>query len=210
MKLLAAFAFLLLLIVDGLSSQESRIFGGFETPVDAFPWVVSLRFFNPPGQSAPVPLCAGSILSEIFVLTAASCFSGAEALTEFFSIQAGVHDRTNVNASNEQIRSITHVIVHPKYNASRLLNDLALVRVFPPFNFTPSNVASLSLTNVTNLNGSDLIAVGWGILNQSNPTVGATGLHQVTVQEDWQCTAEKAIDPNTQLCATGEKTILCK
>lgn len=206
------FVVLLIAFIGSIRAEDSdaRIFGGFETPIDAFPAIVSLRFYNPPGQTAPIALCAGSILSDIFVLTTASCFSGIEAFFEFFSIQAGVYDRTNVSETTEQIRSISHVIVHPMYNATLLINDLALVRVFPPFDFNESSVANLPLANATDLTGLDLIAIGWGIVNQSAPTVGATTLQQVTVQEDQQCTKDKAIDPSTQLCASGKTTELSK
>ena len=50
---------------------NERIFNGSEASLNAFPWMVSVRF-NLFGVLKTD--CGGVILSDIFVLTAASCF----------------------------------------------------------------------------------------------------------------------------------------
>ncbi|CAF1122811.1 unnamed protein product [Rotaria sp. Silwood1] len=199
-------AIIILLTIHEVFGQEiiERIFDGSQAPADAFPWMVSVRFHDSQGTNRILPICGGSIVSEIFVLTAASCFYGAHINGfNLFSIEAGVHNIFNESEGLEQVRSISHIIAHPNYSAIRYLNDLALVRVSSAFNMKALNLDTISLSNLTSLEDMNLTTIGWGILNQSNPTVAATFLQEVIVQENVECTKNKAINATTQLCATG-------
>ncbi|CAF1129781.1 unnamed protein product [Rotaria sordida] len=204
MKLLTIIFILLLTVHEFVGQQiAGRIFNGIQAPDDAFPWMVSVRFYDSQ-QNRILNVCGGSIVSEIFVLTAASCFFGAHTNGFYlFSIKAGVHNIINGSEALEQVRSVSHIIVHPSYNASSYFNDLALVRVSIPFNMNALNLNNISLSNLTALENMDLVTIGWGILNPSNPTEGATFLQQITVQENVECTKNKAINSTTQLCAPG-------
>ncbi|CAF3016792.1 unnamed protein product [Rotaria sp. Silwood2] len=199
--------FILLLIVHEFVGQEiaARIFDGSVASADTYPWMVSVRFNGLQETDPILHVCGGSIVSEIFLLTAASCFFGAHTNGfNLFSIKAGVHNIINGSEKLEQVRSISHIIVHPNYNSNRFLNDLAVVRVSPAFNMTALNLDMISLSNLTSLENMNLTAIGWGILNQSDPTVSARFLQQVIVQENVECTKTKAINSTTQLCAPGD------
>jgi secreted trypsin-like serine protease len=202
--------FILLLSVHGFVGQEidERIFGGTETSEDEFPWMVSVRFNDSVQQNRTINICGGSIISDIFVLTAASCFFNASRFSYLFSIKAGIHNIINGNEEKEQLRSIAYIIEHPNYNSIRFLNDLALVRVTSPFNLKTINVNTISLSNLTSVEDMDLVTIGWGVLNQSNPTIRATILQQVTVHEDVECTKNKMSNSTTQLCASGKTYLL--
>ena len=200
MKFLIVFLSLSILPRSSTLPCEGRIFGGCEAPVNAFPWMVSVRFNN--GLNSP-HLCGGSILTDTYVLTAASCFYDAQENTQYFSIRAGIRDLFNPNLTMEQYRSISKISVHPSYNSTENINDIALVRVSSPFVFDPSLVWNISLANINQLQDLDLVIVGWGILNQSNPTIGANYLQQLSVREDTQCTIDLTTNSTTQLCATG-------
>ena len=187
------------------SPSDARIFGGTTADSDAFPWVVSLRIRDPGNLTNIVPLCAGSILSEMFVLTAASCFFGYQSVPMLFSIRAGILDFFNPNVTAEQIHQVSAIVLHPAYNATGYVNDIAIIRLATPLIFNPSSVWNIPLSNVSELEDLDLTAVGWGILNQSNPTIAANFLQQIVVQEDVNCTMNSAPDATTQLCAPGKR-----
>ncbi|CAF2120402.1 unnamed protein product [Rotaria magnacalcarata] len=204
MKFLIVFIFLL--TVHEFIGQQAveRILGGSEAPAGAFPWMVTIRFHDVQPPNRIIDICGGSIISDIFVLTAASCFFNAHAqYFNQFSIKAGIHNIINDTENLEQIRTVSHIIVHPNYNSMLFLNDLALVRVSPPLNMKALNLDRISLSNLTSVEDIDLVTIGWGILNQSNPTVAATFLQQVIVQENADCTKNKMSNSTTQLCANG-------
>jgi secreted trypsin-like serine protease len=196
----------ILLIVLFLTSIHSllhdktneRILDGTEAPLNAFPWMVSVRF-NIFGTLKSD--CGGAILSDIFLLTAASCFLGLPSFTQYVSIKAGIHNIINGSEITEQSRLVSHIIVHPDYSSQNFLNDLALVRVTPPFDFNSSSVSSISLSNLISIENMDLITIGWGIFKLN---VSAANLQQVTVRENIECTKTKAINSTIQICAPGK------
>jgi len=207
-EIMNSFVFLVLVflsIISPLSSltPQERIFDGITAPVSAFPWMVSVRIQVPNNILNIIPVCAGSIISDTYILTAASCFFNFHDSTSLFSVRAGIYDFFNPNITSEQIRQVSHIFVHPSYNASGYVNDIALIRLTRPLTLNPSSVWEISLSNVTQLEDLDLVVVGWGILNQSNPTIAANFLQQVVVQEDANCTTNLITNSTTQLCATG-------
>jgi secreted trypsin-like serine protease len=206
MRLTALFVCLLLAQPSIGQWPQSRIFDGFPADAAEFPWMVSLRFHDPSNAEFPIPICGGSILSAEFVVTAASCFFNAAAFTEVFTVQAGVNNIVDPDRTTEQLRSIAHIIIHPSYQSASYVNDVALVRVSLPFELSSSRVSTIALSNITAAGDLDLIAIGWGIVNQSDPTVAAALLQQVLVHEDVRCTDDSAVNASTQLCATGRTT----
>ncbi|UJR24855.1 hypothetical protein I4U23_006224 [Adineta vaga] len=180
-----------------------RIYDGFDALEDANPWMVVIRYHDTVRPNHTLNLCGGSIISEIFVLTAANCFYNAHQFPHLFSIRAGVYNLDSNDTEREQIRSIPQIIVHPQYQFSNYLNDLALVRVEPPFNLKAINVNAIRLSNLTSVEEIELRATGWGVLSQNNSTIAASVLQEIIVQENVQCTKTKAINATTQLCAPG-------
>jgi secreted trypsin-like serine protease len=198
--------FLILLFLTNTHSlvhekTNERIFNGSEAPLNAFPWMVSVRFNLLNTLKSD---CGGAILSDIFLLTAASCFQGFTILTQYSTVTAGIHNFINRSETTEQKRIISHIIVHPDYSPQNFVNDLALVRVTQPFDFNSSSVSSISLSNLTSIENMDLVTIGWGILNQLKPNISAANLQQVTVRENVECTKNKAINSTIQICATGK------
>ena len=144
--------------------------------------------------------CAAALISDIFVLTSASCFQGVNFLTQYFEIKAGVHRLENTNDSSVQTRLISHLIAHPNYTNQGYRNDLALVRVSPPFDLTGSGVATITLSKATTVERMNLTTVSWTVWNQVNSTGVILPLQQVTVEEKVPCTEYAP----TQLCTIGK------
>ena len=182
-------------------NTNERIFDGTDAPDHAFPWMVSVDF-NLLNES--ISNCGGAILSDIFLITAASCLQSYTEHIQYITIKAGIHNIINGNDTTEQNRSVLQIIVHPDYSPLNFVNDLALVRVTPPFDFNSASVSNISLSSLTSVENMNLIIIGWGILNQSNPNVPAANLQQVTVQENIDCTENKAVNSTTQICASGK------
>lgn len=202
MKVLSELFFVILIYSYIDQGNEANAVDDLDASINTFPWVVSIQFqfFGDVEH-----VCGGVILSDIFVLTAASCFGAASNLSDLFSIRAGIDTTYHTQSAAEQIQPVSHIILHPYYESDKFLNNLALVRVSQAFDLESLSVSIIPLSNWTSLENLDLVTVGWNRqANQSDSSVPIILLRQTTVQEDIQCTANHSLDPKTQLCAIGE------
>lgn len=177
---------------------NERIFDGSEAPIHTYPWMVSIRFniLNLIKRD-----CGGVLISDTFILTAASCFENLTTLLQYFVMKAGIHRIGIINEPTEQVRYISQFILHPNYTTDYYLNDLALIRVSPPFYLDKLNVFPIVLSNLTSVEKRNLIATGWGGASYG---IVSIPLKQVIVQENVECTQSSLADPMTQLCASGK------
>lgn len=179
------------------SGSESRIVGGENAEPHSWPWTVSLRTFN-------LHSCAGSLINDQWVLTAAHCIVGS---FNSLIIHIGVHDE---RTPSPQIRRVDKVIIHPAYvPPPRYVNDIALLRLSEPVNLTvPETLAGLTCLPRPALPldypkpNTRLAVIGWGrlLFSGSRPSV----LRQVRVQalanNDSRCLGS-IIDKERQFCA---------
>ncbi|CAF1123084.1 unnamed protein product, partial [Adineta ricciae] len=135
----------------------SRIVGGENASDSTWGWAVSLSIG---GQW----LCGGSLISSSWILTAAHCIYGNENSSIFVSAA------TNQLYGAQQWRFASSAIIHPEYNDDIMVNDIALIKVSPPFNLTDSHISLLCLPAATTsdypLSGSTVVAIGWGKLSE--------------------------------------------
>lgn len=195
----APFFVFFLVKFDICQGIDGRIFDGADANITDYPWMVSIRLGN------VNHLCGGAILSDQFVLTAASCFPSILAtLPSVFVLKAGINQLVGGNESTEQTRSISQIIPHPHFNMGRPNeNNLALALLSTPWNLNDSGVSSISLSNLTVLDGVDLITIGWGFGNPANPSAPKY-LQEKVIQEDANCTSRELTNSSIQLCAEGQ------
>ncbi|KAM6930033.1 chymotrypsin-like elastase family member 2A [Lycodopsis pacificus] len=138
----------------------SRIVGGWEAPVGAWPWQVSIQIRSRHN-------CGGTIVSSLAVLTATHCFHkylSVSRSTSDFRVVAGLHV-LSAPGHQTQIRSISKVIMHEYYDDRTYDNDVALLILSSPFNFTDHVQPVCIPHNVTHefiLNFSHCFITGWG------------------------------------------------
>ncbi|KAF3860391.1 hypothetical protein F7725_000646 [Dissostichus mawsoni] len=107
----------------------SRIVGGWEALEGAWPWQVSI-------QIRSRHHCGGTIVSRLLVLTAAHCFKRyLRVRRSYFSVVAGLNV-LSAPGDGTQIRSIREVRMHKDYNNVTADNDVTLLLLSAPFNFT--------------------------------------------------------------------------
>ena len=114
-----------------LSTLATIIRGETETRRD-WAWVVRI-------STTDVPTCGGSILSSSWILTAASCV-----------IQLNISEITILAGSNNfergtQQRRVATIIMHPSFNKSSFVNDIALIRLETPLDMADSALAKICL-----------------------------------------------------------------
>uniref|UniRef100_A0A667XGZ3 Coagulation factor IX n=1 Tax=Myripristis murdjan TaxID=586833 RepID=A0A667XGZ3_9TELE len=142
-----------------------RIVGGKEVVPGEIPWQVAL-IARPSGQL----FCGGSILSELWVITAAHCL--VEGQGSFF-----------IRVGKKQYMLVEHV--HPRYDASVSMynHDVALLRLQSPINFSttarPICLGPKAFTEALMKEASPATVSGWGRTRFLGST--ATALQKVEV-----------------------------
>lgn len=98
--------------------MESRIVNGQIDTLNRFPWHASLEVTY---SNSPINYCGGSIISEWFILTSASCIYNAR------SIKVNMGSTYRSQPAKTLISSLSYV--HPQYNSFNFQNNIALVKL---------------------------------------------------------------------------------
>jgi len=146
----------ILIVVSEAKNIETRVVHGTPAVPFQFPWHVSLRMTVT--NSAQQSFCGGSLISDQFVLTAASCLRNVQ------SIQC---DLGSISFSNPLISvHSTQFLPHPQYNANFNTNDIALIRLPQPLQFS-TNIRSINLPTQTMAGDSfvdrEVYVAGFGV-----------------------------------------------
>jgi hypothetical protein len=154
--------------------KKARIFGGKTALHDSWSWTISI-------QNGNNHLCGGSILNERYIITAAHCLVDKMNRLSNITVCAGTNRLSDTCHQRHEIQTI---INHPSYNSKTFENDISLIQVKVPFNFTDTSIARICLPNKARYDrypktGTDVIAVGWG---RNEAGQQSDTLQQVTIQ----------------------------
>ena len=123
----------------------TRIVGGEAANSSTWGWAVSISI-------ASRYLCGGSIISDSWVITAAHCVS------DHISSQITVYAGSTRRWVGTQIRAVRNTIMHPNYDSTTFVNDIALLQLQFPFNMSDP---SLSLVCLPSVNETTLSMGEW-------------------------------------------------
>lgn len=153
----------------GVAGAGSRITGGSESPPHKYPWMASV-FMH---KGADTYFCGGTLLNNEWILTAGHCVDGFDGIDVFL----GAH---NVREESEEGRLefiAAEFFAHPEYSATTIKNDIGLIRLPQPINFTDT-IRPICLPSYSEEDekfaGLDAPASGWG-----KPTDDATSISPV-------------------------------
>lgn len=138
---------------------ESRIVNGQIDQLNRFPWHASLEVTY---SNGPINFCGGSIISEWFVLTSASCIQNGR------SIKVNMGSTYRTRPAKSLISTVAYI--HPQYNTINFQNNIALVKLPSALVFTSTlnaiRLLSRSQANDAFIAGSAYLT-GFGVTANS-------------------------------------------
>ncbi|MEM6667152.1 MAG: serine protease, partial [Pseudomonadota bacterium] len=135
------------------------IVGGSDASLGEFPHQVSLMdasAFND-GTAVERHFCGGSIIGDVWVLTAAHCVEFMIGNQEFFSIGAGSTDLEELEEY-----ALDGIWIHPRYDSSTFDYDFAIIRVNRPLNDREIPVVTRADNQFIRVGNTASIS-GWGV-----------------------------------------------
>lgn len=158
------------------NSGPESILGGTQAESGEFPFMVQVR---PDGD-----LCAGSLISDRWLITAAHCMEGISTASNI-SVRAGSNFLSNGGEVIEALR----FIVHPEFDALTFDNDIALIELASPVTANNTGVINWLSGNESSLlpEGASVVVTGWGSTSSGGSTSEDLLKVSVTVQYPNTC-----------------------
>lgn len=137
--------------------------GGVDAIQLEFPWLVSLRLFTPPNVTS-THFCAGSIINKKYVITSGHCILDGYPSPDNYIVIAGEY---NVRAKDpyEKRIPVKKIKIHPRYNATTLDYDYALLELKTALDFASVDKDLMPIclpTRDQGFDGQTCTASGWG------------------------------------------------
>src|SRR5262249_45255083 len=151
------------------SKPEFKIAGGTASTVKDYPFLVRI-------VADDKHLCTGSLISDRWVLTAAHCIVDGSAPKENGVAPIRHASQFKLNIGKDDVDSITVILreryVHEDYNAADFSNDVALLRLEDPVDFTDEIQPVKLMRDIADLPPNwSLTAAGWGIDDETQKSV---------------------------------------
>lgn len=143
----------------GITNPNERIINGFSTKENFWPWIVSIRTRNSFFNTFSSHLCAGTIINQYFIITAAHCVKGAKS--KDLVIIAGVYNLKD-KIQNSNIFYVNNFQYNNLYNITQ--NDVAWVKLSKKLIFS-NKIQAICLPpkwiNTKILFNKTLTLIGW-------------------------------------------------
>ena len=180
-----------------LRRLDGRIIGGESIDITEVPYQVGLYLYRS-------FVCGGSIISEDYILTAAHC---SYHVASAYLVRAGSSLKNEGSKHN-----IVEIKVHEEYNVTTdhiAINDIALMKVNPPFQLDKTRAAiPLISKNIFLSPGRHATISGWGVSTEDGSfpsNLQAIKVPLISKRSCQKCYSSIGVIPKGEICAAYPK-----
>ncbi|KAK9728949.1 Trypsin [Popillia japonica] len=191
---------------------QSSIQGDRYEGLGAYPWVVRVGFRNTLTGEIKYP-CTGTILDKRVILTAAHCALAKASNFKLFTVKVGEWlSNSDIDCGDEFCGlpaadlPVSHIIVHPNYQKETYRNNIALLVLRQPINYTVT-AQPICLPETWLLLPNNAVLVGWGKAAgqlEASPQQQAIRVPIASIQQCSKVYGNTLPINDEQLCAGGE------
>nr|XP_014288046.1 serine protease gd isoform X1 [Halyomorpha halys] len=171
----------------------------------SWPWLVAIFVKDESGIRFQ---CAGSLITNRHLVTAAHCMKNHKNNDwdrDNFVIYFGNHDVEDLKSSRTQIRQVDNIIIHPEYNETNYVADIAVMK-FKSIHYD-KYISPICLWNggvsLKPLLGRMGTVVGWGLDRTKRKTKKKPEVFQLPIVDQAECLRSR----KEFLYITSERTI---
>jgi len=144
-------------------------------------------------------LCGGAILNEQWIVTAAHC------LFNMNHVFVTIGDRSKLFHEEDEVQVFPeHFFVHPHFDKTSMVNDVALIKLPKPIPFT-DKIQPVCLAKTVPAPGTSCFVAGWGATSQGGFSSDKLLEAKVETIPDHQCSSSQSYgkwyQKETMLCA---------
>ncbi|KAG7163347.1 Trypsin-like 1 [Homarus americanus] len=142
-----------------------RVIGGFYANLNEYPWQVALVYKNK-------FFCGGSLISDRHILTASHCVFGSFSRgLDKLRVSLGDHDLATRNETKNIVSKVKTIHWHLHYNPHSTVNDIAVIELENPVDFSYSVSAVKLPTDLTErYEKANATITGWGRYTSKSKT----------------------------------------
>lgn len=195
-------ALLISLSLAAAANILPKISNGDEAQITEFPYLVSIQQIN-------VHICAGTLLSEQWILSSARCYA-TRPLAEL-NIEYG-NSVISPGPIGLKKTGISRVILHQDFEMNPLVNDISLaepvVSIITGFH---ESFVKLTVPGGSRfISGTNSVHAGWGHISESVRTTSLqkANLRVLSPQECIEATVETKNPERSNICAVAN-SVMC-